>query len=142
MFDRSYFRCLLMKSFIQYLIWKVLRPLVGKSMTGLLLSEFKSVKVWPLVFQAPIDEKFHTVPHLKALANGIDPSSRKRMIVFIERPCTTLNSRVELKFLKLVLLLYQAGNIVCNHHAKYFTKILTNKQGKWVSKTENFSVIN
>ena len=55
---------------------------------------------------------------------------------------TTLNSRVELKFLKLVLLLYQAGNIVCNHHAKYFTKILTNKQGKWVSKTENFSVIN
>ena len=58
-------------------------------------------------------------------------SAPKRLKAIAEKGGgTTLNSRVELKFLKLVLLLYQAGNIVCNHHAKYFTKILTNKQGK------------
>ena len=42
------------------------------------LSEFKSVKVWPLVFQVPINEKFHAVPHLKALINIIYTSSEPR----------------------------------------------------------------
>ena len=46
--------------------------------SALLLSKFKSVKVWPLVSQVPIDEKFHAVPHLKALINGIDMSSGQR----------------------------------------------------------------
>ena len=43
--------------------------------SALFLSKFKSVKVWPLVSQVPIDEKFHVVPNLKALINGIDTSS-------------------------------------------------------------------
>ena len=30
--------------------------------SALLLSKFKSVKVWPLVAQVPIDEKLHAVP--------------------------------------------------------------------------------
>ena len=34
--------------------------------SALLSSRFKSVKVWPLVFQVPIDENFHTVSHLKS----------------------------------------------------------------------------
>ena len=31
------------------------------------LSKFQSLKVWPLVSQVPIDEKFCAVPHFKAL---------------------------------------------------------------------------
>ena len=43
--------------------------------SALLLSKFKSVKVWPLVSQVPIDEKFHAVPHFKALTNGFGTCS-------------------------------------------------------------------
>ena len=50
-------------------------------------------------------------------------------------------SRVQLKFWKLILLLHQVGDIACNLDAKYFIEILKNKQGKWMSKTENFSDI-
>ena len=46
--------------------------------SALLLSKFKNVKVWPLVSQVPIDEKFHAVPNLKALINGIDRSNGQR----------------------------------------------------------------
>ena len=54
-----------------------------------LLCKFKSVKVKPLEFQVPIDEKFHAVPHLKALTNGIDPSSGQRDdSLYIKRLCT------------------------------------------------------
>ena len=46
--------------------------------SALLLSKFKSVKVWPLVSQVHNDEKFYAVPHLKALINGIDTSSEQK----------------------------------------------------------------
>ena len=46
--------------------------------SALLSSKFKSVRVWPLVFQVLIDEKFHAIPQLKALINGIYTSSGPR----------------------------------------------------------------
>ena len=38
-----------------------------------LLSEFERPKLSPLAILMPLEEKVHTVPHLKALISGLEP---------------------------------------------------------------------